>query len=177
MTQPSKIALALATAVTLASCASVPRPDDNIIGIAALNDSSGTPTGEARLISVGDSIEVAVTAYGLTPGEHGFHIHTTGRCIAPDYASAGGHLNPGGHPHGDPSSARSHLGAMPNLTVSASGTASDRFTLGTGAEQIVDAIFDTDGAAVIIHADPDDYVSQPSGNAGARVACGVLRRL
>ena len=66
---------------------------------------------------------------------------------------------------------------MPNLTVSASGTASDRFTLGTGAEQIVDAIFDTDGAAVIIHADPDDYVSQPSGNAGARVACGVLRRL
>lgn len=115
---------------------------------------------------------------GLTPNaEHGFHIHETGDCSAPDGSSAGGHFNPGGQPHGNPAGTASgphHLGDVPSLRANAQGVAVvDVYVSGvtlrtTEANNIV-------GKALVIHEKPDDYKSQPSGNSGSRIACGVIK--
>jgi Cu-Zn family superoxide dismutase len=117
---------------------------------------------------------VLVTAHvtGLAPGDHGFHIHEKGDCSAPDGASAGGHFNPSGHPHGAPDAAAHHEGDLGNLTAGADGKADKTLTLtdvtlGDGANSAV-------GKGFIIHEKADDFTTQPTGNAGARVACGVI---
>lgn len=116
-------------------------------------------------------VRVEATINGLTPGPHGFHIHQTGDCSAPDGSSAGGHFNPGGEPHGGPTAERRHAGDLGNLQANAAGIAnySKVFTdlVFTGPAAIL-------GKAVIIHAGPDDFTSQPAGNAGGRIACGVI---
>ena len=111
------------------------------------------------------------TLQGLPPGPHGFHIHETGSC-EPPFESAGGHFNPAGAEHGFHSEAGPHAGDMTNITVAADGT--------VGVEVLntfltLDrTLFDADGAAIVIHASPDDYRAQPSGHAGDRIACGVI---
>ncbi len=109
---------------------------------------------------------------GLTPGLHGFHIHETGDCSAPDAKSAGGHFNPTGKNHGKPDAEDHHAGDLGNIAANGKGIAekelgSTDITLGEGDNSIA-------GKAVVIHADRDDMTSQPSGNAGARVGCGVI---
>ena len=110
---------------------------------------------------------------GLTPNQaHGFHVHEKGDCSAPDATSAGGHFNPGGAPHGAPP-ARHHAGDMPSLMADAQGNAQASFTIdGNLAGDAASAFV---GKAVIVHAMPDDYTTQPTGNSGARIACGVIR--
>lgn len=105
--------------------------------------------------------------------QHGFHFHQNGDCSAPDATSAGDHFNPAGVAHGNPESAQRHAGDMPNIEADGSGEAEVAIrltgvTLGDGGEH------DVLGKAVIVHADADDYTSQPAGNAGARIACGVV---
>jgi Cu-Zn family superoxide dismutase len=153
------------------------------VATANLADANGTVVARVVIAQVGNSAAVAVRATGLTTGFHGFHIHTVGQCVAP-FTTAGGHFNPGGANHDD------HAGDMPVLLVQSGGTATaafqtDRFT--------VDALFDADGSAVIIHADADNYANIPTrysaggvpgpdaatlatGDSGARIACGVLTR-
>jgi Cu-Zn family superoxide dismutase len=110
---------------------------------------------------------------GLKPNaEHGFHVHETGSCASPDGMSAGGHFNPQGKAHGHHGGAERHAGDMPNLRADSYGTASFSFempglTIGSGAADIV-------GKGLIVHRDPDDYKSQPAGNAGPRLACAVI---
>ena len=108
---------------------------------------------------------------GLTPGEHGFHIHEFGDCSKADGTCAGGHFNPTSAPHGAPDDAERHAGDFGNIKADASGKATykrvDKMIKLNGAQSII-------GRGVIVHADPDDLKSQPSGNAGARVACGVI---
>ena len=132
------------------------------------NSASGTVSFRQE----GDSVVVVARISGLTPGAHGFHIHEKGDCSAPDATSAGGHFNPTGKAHGHPDHADHHAGDMPQLTADATGNASLTATLpglsiGSGAANIV-------GRGVIVHAAPDDYKTQPTGNSGARVACGVI---
>jgi Cu-Zn family superoxide dismutase len=109
---------------------------------------------------------------GLTPGKHGFHIHDKGDCSAPDAASAGGHFNPTNQKHGPPNSAKSHMGDLGNISADSSGNAKfkfkDKFIQLTGEHSIVDR-------SVIVHANLDDEKTQPTGNSGARVACGVIQ--
>jgi len=167
---------ALAAVLTLSACASVPPATADTIATATLVDATGNPAGEARLLAVGDQVELAVTAEGLSPGEHGFHLHTTGRCTLPDFKSAGGHLNPSGEGHGLLDNDGHHLGDLPNLTARANGTASTQVTIDGTRDYVLDEIFDADGTAVVIHANADDGRTDPSGDAGARVACGVLTR-
>jgi Cu-Zn family superoxide dismutase len=136
----------------------------------AVNDVNGIVTFEPR----GDKVRVVARVSGLAPGGHGFHIHEKGDCSAPDGMSAGGHFNPGGKPHGDPARPDHHGGDMPMLVADAGGNATldatiDTVTLGGGAADIV-------GKAVIVHKDADDYRTQPTGNSGARLACGVIAR-
>ena len=120
----------------------------------------------------GEQVQVTARISGLKPGqEHGFHVHEKGDCSAPDATSAGGHLNPTGKPHGAPGGEH-HAGDMPSLKADASGVAQDSFLVpgtvtGSGAGDFV-------GKAAVVHADRDDYATQPSGNSGARIACGVI---
>lgn len=132
------------------------------------NKASGTVT----FVQSGDKLKVFAEISGLTPGLHGFHIHEKGDCSAPDGTSAGGHFNPSGKPHGDPAHADHHAGDLTQLVADANGVARqvsyvEGPTLTEGPGNIV-------GRSVIIHAAPDDYKTQPTGNSGARQACGVI---
>ena len=176
LTRVAPAAIGLTCAAALAACAPTPVPGEELLATATLLDTDGNPTGEARLLGVGDRAALAVTVEGLTPGEHGFLLHTTGRCALPDFKSAGGHLNPANKGHGLLDNDGSHLGDLPNLVVAANGTASVQVPLDGTRTYVIDQIFDADGTAVVIHADADDGRTAPSGNAGSRVRCGVLEQ-
>lgn len=169
------LALALAS-LALTSCASVADIPTERIGQASLQFANGVPAGSVQLLSNGNGVTVAVVATGLSQGLHGFHLHTVGKCKAPSFKSAGGHLNPFGKSHGSLSPDGKHLGDLPNLDAGSSGTATARFDIEGDSDAVIDEIFDADGTAVVIHAGPDDYRSDPAGDAGARIACGVLSR-
>lgn len=142
---------------------------------AMLEPTDGNQTrGELRFATVGDRIEVTGTISGL-PGNstHGFHVHETGDCSAPDATSAGGHFNPASTDHGRVGQGEHHAGDSDNITADADGNATvqgwlEGATVGDGAAT------DIVGKAVIVHADEDDYATQPTGNAGDRLACGVI---
>jgi Cu-Zn family superoxide dismutase len=170
-------------AAALTACTTVENVADDVaseltteqVGTASLSFANGQPAGTARLMSDGDQLSVAVMVNGVEPGAHGFHLHTTGACRAPDFTSAGGHLNPYDRNHGRLSPGGSHLGDMPNLQVDASGSAGGTFDVSDTPERALEEIFDTDGTAVVVHAGADDYRTDPAGDAGSRIACGVLR--
>ncbi len=128
-------------------------------------------TGVVTFTKVQNGIEVVADLEGLTPGLHGFHVHQYGDCSAPNADSAGGHFNPEGMPHGAPASKERHVGDLGNLTADKDGKAhldwTDRLIAFEGRDSII-------GHGLIVHASPDDLVSQPVGNAGPRVACGVV---
>ncbi|MCR5865090.1 superoxide dismutase family protein [Aquincola sp. J276] len=145
------------------------------VAVAQLAPTQGsTTTGTVQFFREGEHVMAVARVSGLKPGaEHGFHVHEKGDCSASDAMSAGGHFNPEGHPHGARGSGGAHhAGDMPNLKADAAGEAELRVHLpglgiGGGAADIL-------GKAVIVHANADDYRSQPTGNAGARLACGVI---
>ena len=142
---------------------------------APLTAKSGTNTGGRVTFEQqsGGGVMVVVAVTGLPPGTtHGFHVHEKGDCLAPDAMSAGGHFNPGGKPHGQMSMPDHHAGDMNNLTADSAGNARAQFvmsdvTVGPGPNSVI-------GRAVVVHKDPDDYRTQPTGNAGGRIACGVV---
>ncbi len=140
---------------------------------AKLNPTQGNAaSGTVSFRQEGNDVVMTARIAGLTPGAHGFHIHEKGDCSAPDATSAGGHFNPHGKAHGHPDHADHHAGDMPQLTADAAGNATVTATLtglsiGSGPAGIV-------GRGVIVHAAADDYKTQPTGNSGARVACGVI---
>lgn len=132
---------------------------------------AGMGDGEVTFEEMNDGLMVHVVASGLAPGStHGFHVHEKGQCTPPDFASAGGHFNPAHHAHGGPETER-HAGDMPNVVADAAGRVDQRMMLHGavlhGAEGVV-------GHAVVLHAAPDDYHTQPTGNSGPRVSCGVI---
>jgi Cu-Zn family superoxide dismutase len=128
--------------------------------------------GVVQFVQDGDKVKVTATFSGLTPGGHGFHIHEKGDCSAPDATSAGGHFNPAGKPHGHPHQGEHHVGDLPMLQADANGNASLTASLsGMKLTRDSDGII---GRGVIGHAAPDDFKTQPTGNSGARVACGVI---
>lgn len=142
---------------------------------ADLVDASGKSIGRAMLMQHDGEIMVQVKASGLTPGVHAVHIHTTGICTAPDFASAGGHWNPAKHQHGRDNPAGAHMGDMPNMTVAADGTGTLNTTVaGAMLSGGDNPLLDADGAAIVIHAAADDYKTDPTGNAGGRLACGIV---
>jgi Cu-Zn family superoxide dismutase len=135
---------------------------------ATLAAASGSAVGgTVAVTAIPGGVHLEVNATGLAPGMHGFHVHEVGDCSAPDASSAKGHFNPGAKPHG------SHAGDLPDLTADARGAAHlsvdmPGLELGEGPTGIL-------GRAFVIHADPDDHKSQPAGNSGKRIACGVIK--
>jgi Cu-Zn family superoxide dismutase len=157
----------------LAACSSVtlraPTASANL-GPTKGNQVAGTVTFVQR----GDKVVVDARVTGLSPGLHGFHIHEKGDCTAADASSAGAHFNPRKGPHAGPDSAERHAGDLGNLTADANGVAVYRvevggISLGTEADSII-------GRAVIVHANADDLRTQPAGNAGPRLACGLISK-
>lgn len=143
---------------------------------AALKDPNGGDVGTATLTETPNGLKLNVEITNLPPGSHAFHIHEKGAC-APDFAAAGGHFNPHGKKHGFGMKGGKHAGDLPNITVPASGKITfeafaDGLTLKKGAKN---SVFDADGAAMVVHAGVDDHTSQPSGAAGDRIACGVIK--
>lgn len=135
--------------------------------------SGSVTTGTVALRERGDTVVARVQLRGLAPNsQHGFHVHEKGDCSAPDAASAGPHFDPGGQPHGKPGSGAHHAGDLQNLQADGAGNVNtevqlEGLTLAPGANSIV-------GRSLVVHRDPDDYVSQPTGNSGPRIACGVI---
>lgn len=127
--------------------------------------------GMVTFTQTGDSIRVVADLTGLSPGRHGIHIHEYGDCSAPDASSAGGHFNPDGSPHGSPTDAEHHAGDFGNIEAGPDGRAHLDVTLGFLEFEGPSSIL---GHAVVVHAGEDDLTSQPAGNSGARVACGVI---
>ncbi len=178
------VVASLAASLALAACAQGPSPAQpaqdarakrpSIVAVAAVEPTKGNQArGTVRFMQEDDAVVVVASLSGFAPGsEHGFHMHEKGDCSAPDAASAGGHFNPDGSPHG-PQSGPHHAGDMPAIKADANGVVDASFvlhgvTVSAGPHSIV-------GKALIVHKDADDYTTQPTGNSGARAGCGVIR--
>ncbi|WP_374530626.1 superoxide dismutase family protein [Novosphingobium sp.] len=158
----------------LAACTTARETGGSTIATTTLLQADGEVAGKATISRQGNALTLSVTAQGITPGPHGIHLHMIGDCSAAGFTSAGGHLNPGKHQHGLQNPAGSHLGDLPNIVIGADGTGSLDTVLTGSAADLEPILFDSDGTAVVIHAAPDDNLTDPSGNSGARIACGVL---
>jgi Cu-Zn family superoxide dismutase len=161
-----------ASSALLAACASTPPAPT---AIAPLQPTKGnTASGSAQFTQLAGKVLVSGKVTGLAPNALlGFHLHEKGDCSSGDGMSAGGHFNPDGHAHGAASSAMHHAGDLPSLQADAQGVAAFRFettslSVGSGPHDVV-------GHGLIVHRDADDYTTQPTGNSGPRIACGVVR--
>lgn len=130
-------------------------------------------TGSITFKQTADGVEVTASVENLTPGDHGWHVHEKGDCSAPDASSAGGHFNPDNHKHGAPDAAERHAGDFGNLTAGKDGKATATITMKgvTLEEGVATSLV---GKGFIVHEKKDDFKTQPTGNAGGRVACGVI---
>jgi superoxide dismutase, Cu-Zn family len=146
---------------------------------AELKNAQGAKIGTAKFTSMANGVKVSVKVSQLTPGEHGIHVHTVGKCDAPAFTTAGGHFNPTGAHHGAKNSQEPHphVGDLENLTVGQNGKASATFTInGATLADGQNSLFHEGGTALVIHAKADDLMSDPSGNSGDRIACGVIEK-
>jgi len=166
-----------AAAALIGGCAGARTPANEPprMAWAELRDQSGGSVGSAVLRQEDGRVRIVVQAGGLAPGRHGIHVHAMGRCEPPGFQSADGHFNPLGKKHGLENPEGAHGGDLPDLEADASGrteyvAVTDRLTLGPGPT----SIFHTDGSAIVIHAAADDQRTDPSGNSGDRLVCGVL---
>ena len=171
-------ALGAASAVALAGCANMGGKSTQSLPVAdasaQLYDARGADRGRADFYKTGSGLRVELVARGFGPGTYGMHVHAVGQCTPPDFTSAGPHWNPTGAQHGRDNPMGAHHGDLPNLVIEEGAIGRATLTLVgtrlTGEGGVIDA----DGAAFVIHAGPDDMKTDPSGNSGARVACGVI---
>jgi Cu-Zn family superoxide dismutase len=171
-----RIALVALLAPALAGCATMTQPDTTPHAAGAeIKNATGQPVGSATFTEVPGGVRILVEVKGLPPGTKGVHIHEVGKCEGPQFTSAGGHFNPDRKQHGTLNPQGAHAGDLPNLVVDAGGngrleTTTNRIVLGTGAT----SVFDQDGSALVVHAAADDFRTDPTGNSGGRIACGLI---
>jgi Cu-Zn family superoxide dismutase len=170
--------IAVVTSLLLAGCASMSStPATDNTARAELKSGAGQPVGTATFTQVGGVVRVVVETQGLPRGAHGVHVHAVGKCDGPDFTTAGGHFNPNNRQHGALNPQGAHAGDLPNLEVGGDGkgrleSTTELLSLGSGTT----TVFDGDGSALVIHAAPDDFKTDPTGNSGARIACGVITK-
>jgi len=144
-----------------------------MMATASLKTADGKDVGTVTATAADGGINISISVMGMTAGDHGVHVHTVGKCDAPAFESAGGHWNPGGAQHGLSNPEGQHSGDMPSLTIATDGTGKQDYAIKDAA---FDRLLDADGAAIVIHAKPDDQMTDPSGDSGKRIACGVLMK-
>lgn len=169
----NRVAMAAAVVILASGCSTFESQGPR--AVARLEAAKGDPVwGSVSFAESGDAVVVRADVRGLRAnGEFGFHVHEKGDCSSADFMSAGGHFNPGGKPHAHHGKPERHAGDLKNLTANSEGSAIYVFetkllTVSKGPNSVV-------GRAVVIHANPDDYTSQPAGNSGPRIACGLIR--
>ena len=162
----------VASALILSACASTPGGPR---AVAQLQSTTGnSAAGTISFTQAGDKVMVAGEVRGLKPNaEHGFHVHEKGDCSSGDGMSAGGHFNPAEKSHGQHAMGTHHAGDLPSLKADAGGVA--RVNFESGSLAVGSGVTDIVGKGLIVHRDPDDYKTQPTGNAGPRLACAVIR--
>ena len=162
--------------LSLLSCASMRSSSSGgpTAASATLRDASGATVGTASLTQTSSGVLVSGSLSGIGSGTHAVHVHTVGKCDGPGFESAGGHFNPTNRQHGFRNPAGSHAGDMPNVSLPQSGALTFDALLPNASLSGSNALLDADGAAVVVHASADDYVTDPSGNSGSRIACGVI---
>ena len=170
-----RVMVATAVVLMLGGCASITQPAAGKPAVAEVKNANGQTVGLATFTEVPGGVRIVMDVKGLPPGTKGVHIHEVGKCEGPQFTSAGGHFNPDKKQHGVMNPQGPHAGDLPNLAVAADGsgrleTTTNRVTLGASATSVLDA----DGSALVIHAAADDFVTDPTGNAGGRSACGVI---
>lgn len=164
MLRPSLLCLALAGCVPMA-------PADVAVASANLISSSGAVLGTVRVFSEPTGVMLRISAAGVPAGQHGVHLHSVGKCEGPKFTSAGPHWNPTDKKHGHRNPAGYHMGDLGNVGVGADGKLIVALLV---PEAKIDGLRDADGAALVLHANADDEVTDPSGNSGDRIACAVL---
>jgi superoxide dismutase, Cu-Zn family len=171
----TKFAYALTLGLFAGACTTFAGAQDKLVGGASISTPDGTRIGTAVLTEDAQGLKLTLVLTGLTPGSiHGLHLHAVGACQGPAFASAGPHLNPAGRQHGADNPAGSHLGDLPNLTINSAGAGRLIVRLSGDPRHVQTQLFDSDGTAIVLHADPDDLRTDPSGNSGVRIACGAL---
>ena len=180
MTTVSRVAWIVALTLSVSACrmpyipgVTSPPPSAG----ATLKDSNGRVVGSAVFLQESDGVRILLDLQGAPPGISGVHIHEVGRCEAPSFDSAGAHFNPNKAEHGTDNSRGPHAGDLPNITVDATGrghleVTNPRVTLEAGST----SLFDGRGTALVVHEKPDDLRTDPAGNSGRRIACGVIVR-
>ena len=166
-----RILLAFSTAAAMSFAAPACAADT---ASATLKDAQGNEVGAATLTGTPSGVLISLDLTGLPAGDHAFHIHTTGKCEPPDFKTAGGHFNPEQDKHGLMNPAGPHAGDMPNIHVPDSGKLV--IEVMNPMVHLGDGLLDADGSALVIHSGTDDYKTDPAGNAGDRIACGVITR-
>lgn len=171
----SSVALVLALATGLAACETIDAQGPR--AVAQLEAAKGSDVwGAVSFVEIGDHVVVRADVRNLRGGgEFGFHVHEKGDCSAPDFMSAGGHFNPGGKPHAHHAKPERHAGDLANLKADGEGNAN--YVFKTTLLRVAKGPNSVVGRAVVIHANPDDYASQPAGNSGPRIACGLIREV
>jgi len=168
---------AVLASLLLAGCATATAPPADNTARAEIRNAGGQPVGSATFMQVGRALRVVLEVQSLPPGAKAVHVHAVGRCEGPGFTSAGDHFNPHGRQHGALNPTGPHAGDLPNITIGSDGkgrleSTTELMTLLSGPT----SLFDTDGSALVIHAAPDDFRTDPTGNSGARMACGVIMR-
>ncbi len=176
VTRKYMLALTALAGASVSACTTVPGMGAPAAR-ADIHNASGAMIGEALVYQRGSDIEIKVGVSQLAAGTYATHIHTVGKCDAPKFTTAGPHWNPMGRQHGLENAMGPHGGDLPNIIVGASGTGSISFRIPSQNVTGPGGILDADGGAIMVHAGPDDMRTDPAGNAGDRIACGVFRQL